>query len=226
MNIANNILKHNLKNVYFLAGTALAGKTTMAKILAEKYGFIRFNDNWHEDNFIEFKSICDKKYQPQTIERDKKHSGITDWDAYFNRSVDEILADEPDYGLNDEYTEFAIIELIKLSRNNKVIADISTPIKLLAEISDYSRIACMLTSPELVTTVNYGSRTDHKEYLEWFMSMNEPEKKIAKQDELFRIGVEETFEEVRKYNLFSIVRTEESTVENTLKMLEKHFGLQ
>jgi tRNA A37 threonylcarbamoyladenosine biosynthesis protein TsaE len=39
MNIANNILKHSLQNVYFLTGTMLAGKTTMSKALAEKHGF-------------------------------------------------------------------------------------------------------------------------------------------------------------------------------------------
>lgn len=35
MNIANNILKHSLQNVYFLRGTALAGKTTMSKALVK-----------------------------------------------------------------------------------------------------------------------------------------------------------------------------------------------
>jgi len=98
-------------------------------------------------------------------------------------------------------------------------------LELLVEISDYRRIACLLTSPDLVTTINYGSRDDHKSYLEWIMSLNEPEKKIAKQDEVFKIGTERIFEEVEKYNLFNIVRTEESTIEGTLKLLEEHFML-
>jgi adenylate kinase family enzyme len=51
MRIAENILKHSLKNVLFLAGTPCGGKTTMAKALCKKYGFYHFNDNWHEDNF-------------------------------------------------------------------------------------------------------------------------------------------------------------------------------
>ncbi len=45
MNIAENILKNSLKNVYFLAGTDCGGKTTMANELSKKYGFIYFNDN-------------------------------------------------------------------------------------------------------------------------------------------------------------------------------------
>lgn len=39
MKIENNIIKHHLKNVYFIGGTACGGKTTISKVLAEKYGF-------------------------------------------------------------------------------------------------------------------------------------------------------------------------------------------
>ena len=42
MNIAENILKHSLQNVYFLAGTALAGKTTMTALLSKKHNLIPY----------------------------------------------------------------------------------------------------------------------------------------------------------------------------------------
>ena len=223
MNIANNILKYNLKNVYFLTGTPFAGKTTMTKELAKKYGFIPFHDNYNQKNFKTFESLCDEKYQPQAIKRFKSFEE-NDWDAHYDRPAKEILANSTVRGINEEYEEFALIELIKLSQNNRVIADFSAPLKLLVEISDYSRIACLLASPELVTTVNIGSRNDHKEYFQWIMSLNEPEKKIAKEDEVYKLGVNETYEEVRKYKLYNIVRTNESTVENMLRLLEKHFN--
>lgn len=121
--------------------------------------------------------------------------------------------------------EFAVIELIKLSQHNTVIADISLPLKLASELADYNKIACLLASPELVTCENYGRREDHKEFLDCIMSLKNPKEKIATQDELFRIQVEKAFEEVREHNLFSIVRTEKSTVETTLKILESHFDL-
>lgn len=56
------------------------------------------------------------------------------------------------------------------------------------------------------------------------MSLREPEKKIETQNELFRIHVEKTFNDVNNYNLFQIVRSNESTIEKTLKMLEEHFN--
>ena len=221
MNIANNILKHNLRNVLFLNGTALAGKTTMAKELSKKYGFAHFNDNWHEDRFKVYRSICDEKYQPQSTRKKE----TTDWEAFFGRSVEEFLADKGEYGEYDEYIEFMLIELIKLSQDKKVVADISVPVELLAEISDYRRIACMLASPELVTCENYGKRDDHKEFIECILSLKDPEKKMAVQDELFRISTKKMYEDARKYNLFCVIRTEESTIEGTLLLLEKHFRL-
>ena len=69
MNIANNILKHSLKNVYFLIGTACGGKTTMAREISKKHGFIHFNDNWNEDIFKVWESIIDEKYQPNSTQR-------------------------------------------------------------------------------------------------------------------------------------------------------------
>ncbi len=43
MKIEDNIIKHNLKNVLFICGTACAGKTTMSKLLAEKYNFYLYD---------------------------------------------------------------------------------------------------------------------------------------------------------------------------------------
>ena len=47
MNISNNILKHYLKNVYFITGTAYAGKSTTVKMLSEKYDMIFCGENYH-----------------------------------------------------------------------------------------------------------------------------------------------------------------------------------
>ena len=61
MNIANNIIREHLKNVYFLCGGAYGGKTTMAKLLEEKYGFIRYRQGDHSD---EYAAIATNEEQP------------------------------------------------------------------------------------------------------------------------------------------------------------------
>lgn len=220
MNIANNILKNSLKNVYFLTGTACGGKTIMAKELSKKYGFIHFNDNWHEENFITWQSIIEERYQAKATKR----AAVTDWEAYFSRSVDEFQAARHARNDNDEYLEFVMVELIKLSQNQKVVADISAPTELITELSDYNHIACLLAPSEMLIR-DYYSREDHKEFIECIMSLKNPEKKLETQNELFRLGVKEVFDDVAKYELFNIVRNDDSTVPKTLELIEKHFGL-
>ena len=39
MQISDNILREQLKNVYFLGGGGYGGKTTMSQLIAKKYGF-------------------------------------------------------------------------------------------------------------------------------------------------------------------------------------------
>jgi len=205
----------------------LAGKTTMCKVLSEKHGFIWFDYNHNGEPFKKWLSLCEEKYQPLQFARDKRYSkqGNYDWDAHFNRPAVEIIAEQEGRDSDDEFLEFVMIELVKLSQNNKVIIDFSGPTDVLVQIADNDRIAYLLTAPHLATTENYGSRDDHKDFYNWILSLNEPEKKMAKQDEIFKIYAERNFVEARKCNLFTIIRTEESTIENTLKLLEQHFGL-
>jgi len=90
MNIANNILKRSLQNVYFFVGTACGGKTTMGRELSKKYGFIYFSDNWNEPNWKEWEAIINGKYQPYSHNGGKSLSN----EEYFSRSVEEFLADK------------------------------------------------------------------------------------------------------------------------------------
>ena len=47
MEIADNILKYYLRNVYFITGTAYAGKSTMVRMLAERYNMVQCGENYH-----------------------------------------------------------------------------------------------------------------------------------------------------------------------------------
>lgn len=219
MQIANNILKYSLQNVYFLIGTSCGGKTTMGKALSEKYGFYHLNDNWHEPSFAIWENLIDPCYQPYYAKRQQ----VTDWESFFYRSYEQREEEENKQGM--EYLEFAIMELVKLSQNQKVVADISMPIQLARELSDYHRIACLITSPERMVSDFYG-RHDHREYIECILSLPNAEKVLEHDKACFRKGTQKAIDEVMQSGLFSIMRDENSTVEKTLRLLEMHFGLQ
>ena len=46
--ISDNLIKHYLKNVYFINGHSYAGKSTMVKMLSERYGMIHCGENYHD----------------------------------------------------------------------------------------------------------------------------------------------------------------------------------
>jgi len=224
MNIANNILKHSLQNVYFFVGTACGGKTTMGKELSKKYGFTYFSDNWNEPNWKEWESIIDEKYQPYTHNGGKSLSN----EEYFSRSVSEFLAEKKSSNSQAAAMEniaFSIIEIIKLAQNNTVVADIwIEDYDFLMEISDYNRVACLLAPGELIIR-DYYQRDDHIAFTKAIQSLENSEQKFEVQNELFRIHAKEEAEKAKKHNLFTIMRSSESTVEKTLQLLEKHFIL-
>lgn len=82
MKIANNIIKEHLKNVYFLCGGAYGGKTTMARLLEEKHGFIRYRQGDHYDEHV---SVASEKEQP-AISLDRS----ADWHGYFAQHQDSM----------------------------------------------------------------------------------------------------------------------------------------
>ncbi|MEA4821072.1 MAG: hypothetical protein VB122_02380 [Erysipelotrichales bacterium] len=215
MNIANNILKYNLKNVYFLGGTACGGKTTMGKALSKKYGFIHYDDNYHTDNFFKFTEICDAVYQPHSTKK-------FDWEYYFNRPAEEWDNWLKDSGL--EHLQYMLIELIKLSQGNIVIADLHLPISLANEITEYNKVAFLLTEPKNVIK-DYYQRNDHKDIYDLIMTLKDPQKSLDNLHNLFEYGTQKFINELYKSGLFYIMRDQNSTVENTLLKLEKHFRL-
>lgn len=219
MKISNNMLKHNLKNVYFLGGTACGGKTTMGKAIAKKYNIVHFDDNYHNDSFKEFKKLCDSKYQPYTTMVNEIRANS--WENYFAR-----LANGDDFLNNStlEHLEYVLLELIKLSQNQKVIADLHLPIEFAKEITDYNKVAFLITSPENVLK-DYYHREDHKDIYELIMSLDKPQISLDNLHSYLYDTTNSFFNAVKNSNFYYIIRDENSTVEKTLALLEKHFEL-
>ncbi len=70
MNIANNIIKNALKNVYFVCGNACAGKTTLSRMLAGKHGFLLYD---MDARYAEHRAVADEAHQPEMSYHMKDH---------------------------------------------------------------------------------------------------------------------------------------------------------
>jgi len=220
MKIENYILKHYLKNVYFITGTAYAGKSTMVKMLAEKYDMICCGENYHC-------AITDVVSDP-AIHPDLCYmKTMKDWKEFVTRSPEEY--ERWIFGVQKEVAEFEIAELIAISQNKRVIVDTNIPISVLKEISDYNHVAVML-SPQSMSVERFFDREDpEKQFiLSVIDSCENPEEVMQNYREgLARINSKEHYDECADSGFFTIVRedTDKDTREEVCKRLAEHFGL-
>ena len=221
MEIQNNILKHYLKNCYFITGTAYAGKSTMCAMLAQKYGMIHCEENYNMDEIL---SVVTHEQQPNL----NYFNADIDWRAYVSRSPEEY---ERWYlGTSREVTGFEIAQLIRLSASKKVIVDTNIPCDILWQISDYNHVAVML-SPQSMSVDKFFERSDpEKQFLlSVIRSCPEPEKVMENfRACIARVNSAEHYNTFENSGFFTIVRenTEMDTREETLEILARHFGLQ
>jgi len=219
MQINNSVLKHYLKNVMFINGTAYAGKSTMVKMLADKYGLVHCGENYD----------CVPKHliNPKTHPNLCYFQTMKNWQEFVNRPPQEYF--DWIVGVSKECAEFEIIHLISVSQTQKTIVDTNMPLDVLFEIADYNQVAIML-SPQSMSVERFFDRNDSDKVFikEQIMKADNPEKTMQNfRDCVAKINSKEIYEEFANSGFFTLVRedTNIDTKEETLTILAKHFRL-
>lgn len=220
MKIENNILKHYLKNVYFITGTAYAGKSTTVKMLSERYDMIFCGENYHckvSD------TVATKELQPDI----SYINNLTDWKDFVSRTPEEY--ERWIFGVGKEAAEFEVAELIAISRDKKVIVDTNIPVEVLKEISDYNHVAIML-SPQSMSVERFFDRKDPEK--QFILSViesceNSDEVMANYRRGLALINSKEHYDELACSGFFTVIREDngEDTREAVCDKIAKHFGL-
>lgn len=220
MKIENNILKHYLKNVYFITGTAYAGKSTTVKMLAERYNMIFCGENYHS-------AVSDIVATPDKQPDSCYIKNLTDWKDFVTRSPEEY--ERWIFSVAKEAAEFEVAELISLSRDRKVIVDTNIPIDVLKEISDYNHVAVML-APQSMSVERFFDRDDPEKLfiLSVIESCENPEAVMDNYKRgLALINSQKHYDECANSGFFKVVREDagKDTREEVCDMIAKHFGL-
>ena len=218
MKIENNILKHYLKNVYFITGTAYAGKSTMVKMLAERYDLTECGENYHME-------VSERVATPETHPDLCYNRQLTDWRDFVTRPPEEY--ERWIYAVGREAAEFEVAQLIAISQDKKVIVDTNIPIDLLKEISDYNHVAVML-SPQSMSVERFFDRNDpDKQFLlNVIDSCDDPVSVMENYRQgLAMINSKDHYDEYANSGFFTVVREENGidTREKVCNILAKHF---
>ncbi|MBR5410756.1 MAG: hypothetical protein IK104_08785 [Clostridia bacterium] len=221
MKIENNILKHYLKNVYFITGTAYSGKSTTVKMLADKYGMIFCGENYHS-------AVSDVVATPDAQPDICYLNDLTDFKDFVRRSPEEY--ERWVFSTGREAAEFEIAELLSLSKSNKkIIVDTNIPVDVLKEISDYTHVAVML-SPQSMSVERFFDRDDpEKQFiLRVIQSCENPEAVMENYKQgLRRINSKAHYDELANSGFFTVVRQDDGkdTREEVCERIAAHFGL-
>ncbi len=221
MKIQNNILRYYLRNCYFINGTAYAGKSTMCRMLAERFDMIHCEENYNMDTILQ---IVTPESQPDFSYFNTKPS----WQHYVSRSPEEF--ERWINGVSREVAEFEVAELIRLSGpGRKIIVDTNIPCDLLHEIAQPDHVAIML-SPQSMSAERFFDRADpEKQFLlSVIESCPNPEETLRNFKACIAwINRQEVYDSFLNSGFYTFIRNETDcdTREETLAKLAKHFGL-
>lgn len=218
--IESNILRYYLRNVYFINGTAYAGKSTMAAMLAKKYNMVLCGENYHAAHTGEFVT---PQYQPNM----SYFQTMRDWQEFVNRTPEEYARWIE--GTSLEAAQIEIAELLRIPDGQRVIADTNIPLAMLREISDYHHVAIML-SPQAMSVERFFDRPDaDKQFLLKQIGLAEnPEKTMANFKAcMAKVNSRECYDAFLNSGFFTIIREDDETDTRleTMNRLAEHFRL-
>ena len=212
----------DLSNVYFIIGSAYAGKSTLVSNLAKKHDAIELNENYHNEKLSELDS---KEFPNLTYTRDLK-----DWHDFIRRTPDEYVT-----WINNVKKECETVELNILKelledpkvRDKKIFVDTNISIETLHRTSDEDHVIVMLSDPQISVSRFFDRPDPEKQFL--YKLMLEEENPQAALDNyrkiLTRINSKENYDKLENSGFKVIYRDENRSEEETLKLAEEIFGI-
>lgn len=206
------------KDAYFIIGTAYAGKSTMINLLADKYHGILCEENYH-DRF--FPKLDRDAFPCLNYTRD-----LVDWHEFIRRTPAEYEAWIDGVANECEVLELEILK--ELAKQGKpFFVDTNISIETLKTVAAPSHVLVMLADPK-ISVQRFFERPDREKQFLYRLIMEEadPEKAMENYRKgLERINSREKYDRFLNSGFPVILRDDNRSIEQTLSLVEKAFGL-
>jgi len=209
--LPDNILKYYLKNVYFISGSACGGKSTISRHLSNKHGISLYN--WDE-RYAQHKDISNPQHQPFM---NRKH---VSWEEYFSRPPEDQSVKKSMM----EQAEIAIVELISLSGDRKVIVDGIFPCDVLRRVSDRNRVVFLMAEIGAIRR-DFFNRADKQDMLRCIETLRDPRKAKENVFRSIEYSLRQDLEDVKKSGFWYFVRGENPDWERITGAVEHQLEL-
>lgn len=205
-------------NACFIIGNAYAGKSTLARLLAERHGGILCGENWH-DSYPE--PLDAAEFPALLYTRDLK-----DWRAFIRRSPEEYEAWYDAVSRECEILELRMLPKL-CAQGRPAFVDTNISVETLKTIAAPGHVLIMLADPD-VSVRRFFERPDaEKQYL-YRLILEEPDPEAAMENFrkcLSRINSRERYNRLLSAGFPVLLRDETRTAEETLALAERIFGL-
>ena len=205
-------------NAYFITGTAYAGKSTMVKLLAEKYNGILCEENYHDQLLPGLDST---EFPFLTYTRD-----LEDWHDFIRRTPEEYKAWMDGVSRECEILELRLLDGLK-DQGRPVFVDTNISIETLKRIAPEDHVLVMLADPQ-ISVRRFFERPDREKQFLYRLIMDEPDPEKAMENYrkgLMLINSQENYDHYLHAGFHVIIRDESRTIMQTLELVEKAFGL-
>ena len=218
ISIAPNLLRALFRRVYFVNGTAYAGKSTLVRTLAEKHRGIMCGENYHDA----LTDLTDAAHQPNL----RYFDTMSGWQEFISRTPEAYAAWIE--GVSREAADLELLLLIHLSQMNRpVFVDTNIPLEMLREIAGERNVLVML-APQSMSVDRFFDRSDpEKQFLLRQIELApDPEKAMCNYRAcLEKINSQEKYDAFMNCGFYVCVRDDNRTIEQTMEILAAHFRL-
>lgn len=208
-------------NVYFINGTAYAGKSTIVKLLAQKYNGIACEENYHDSRSA---SLDKEKFPALTYTRDLK-----DFRHFIRRTPQEYENWIKEVNKECSIIELEILEdLVRENKDKKIFVDTNISLSTLREISDNDHVLIMLADPSVSINRFFDRPDKEKQFLYKIMLEEENPKQALENFRKFleRVNNQEIYDEFLNFGFNVVLRDDNRSIEETLKIVEEKLKLK
>ncbi|MBE5783065.1 MAG: hypothetical protein E7329_07085 [Clostridiales bacterium] len=205
-------------NVYFVNGTAYAGKSTLVKAMAKKYDGIACEENYHNSRLD---GLDKHEFPGLTYTRD-----LVNWSDFIRRTPDEYERWFNTTSIECEILELQILEELA-GQDRKIFVDTNVSVETLKKISDEDHVLIMLADPE-ISVKRFFERPDREKQFLYQLLLKEENPKQAIENFrncLKRINSQERYDDFLNSGFHVILRDENRTIEETCELAKKFWKL-
>ena len=205
-------------NIYFVNGTAYAGKSTLVKYLAEKYDGIACEENYHNALLPELDM---REFPCLTYTRD-----LQDWHDFVRRTPDEYEAWINGVTLECETLELRMLEKLRTD-GRPVFVDTNITLGTLRQIAGANQVLIMLADPDISVHLFFNRPDREKQFLyRLLMEEENPAQALENFRQcLARVNSPENYQNFLHSGFPVLLRDENRTIEQTAALAAEIFRL-